>query len=433
MAWWRDAVEVYVVVRAWGTRFFLHRRSPPPVRRLSRVLVLVCEEVTAFHSGRCAACVTVQTMRFTRALIDLAALRQNVAVAKQLAPKSKCMAIVKANAYGHGATTVARAIQPDVDAMGVACISEALELRDAGIECPILLLEGFFTADEIQIAAANNFWVTVENEFHVKSLENADIQEAVKVWLKVDTGMHRLGVQPEDVHNVFNRLQECKNVVDVGDGGIVLMTHFARADELSTDMTRRQLNCFMEACTGLPGSRSASNSAGVLAWPDAHFDWIRPGYMLYGNSPFVDDDVDSAKALKPVMTLKSSVISLRTVPPGDTVGYGGAWTASKPTRIATVSIGYGDGYPRLAGVGTPVLVNGERAYMAGRVSMDMITVDVTHIQHVEIGAEVVLWGPDLLVGEVASYVQTIGYELMTRMPARTPRIVTDDDNTSGSS
>ena len=203
----------------------------------------------------------------------------------------------------------------------------------------------------------------------------------------------------------------------------MLCTHFASADEADNCQTGRQIALFEQITRDLEGPRSAANSPGILAWPESHFDWIRPGYMLYGNSPFADP-LPPAQRLQAVMTLRSAVISLRDVAPGESVGYGASWSAERPSRIATVTIGYGDGYPRLAAHGTPVLVNGHRAPLAGRVSMDMITVDVTDVPGVLVGDPVVLWGPGLPVGEVARHAGTIGYELTTRMPLRTPRVVT---------
>jgi alanine racemase len=356
--------------------------------------------------------------RPNQARINLEALRHNLGLARGLAPRSKAMAVVKANAYGHGVLAVAQALDPLVDALAVACIEEAQALRDAGITAPILLLEGVFEAAELPTAAQRDFWVTIDNERQLRWLESTCVDHPLHCWLKLDTGMHRLGVPPDQAGEFYRRLKACPNA----DDEIVLATHFACADEPDNDLTRSQLEVFDTACRDLPGERSAANSAGVLAWPASHYDWVRPGYMLYGNSPLASDH-PNARDLQPVMTLASAVISLRDVAAGETVGYGASWTAARPSRIATVCIGYGDGYPRLAPNGTPVLVNGRRAVIAGRVSMDMITVDVTDLPGVSIGDEVILWGDDLPVGEIARHAGTIGYELTTRMPARTPRVV----------
>jgi alanine racemase len=238
----------------------------------------------------------------------------------------------------------------------------------------------------------------------------------VTCWLKVDTGMNRLGVSVASACACLARLQSSPNCA----ADIVTYTHFAAADDLRSGQTARQLDVF----NALPitTARSAANSAGVLAWPQAHYNWIRPGYMLYGNSPMLQPHPGAA-TLKPVMTLTSAVIAVRDVAVGDSAGYGAAWTAQRPSRIATVTIGYGDGYPREAPNGTPVIINGQRAPLAGRVSMDMLTVDITDLPGVVPGAEVVLWGDPLPLAEIARHAGTIGYELTTRMPARTPRIV----------
>lgn len=353
--------------------------------------------------------------RPTLAQLDLDALVHNVGVVQRLAPGRKIMAVIKANAYGHGAITVARALHNRVDALAVASIEEALELRRAGVEAPILLLEGVFAAIELLAAAEQDLWLTVENEMHVAWLEQARLPKPVGCWLKVNTGMNRLGVTPDQAPAFFARLQACDNVAD----GTVLSTHFACADDLDSPMTRNQLDAL--GALDIDAPRSAANSAGILAWPDSHLDWVRPGYMLYGNSPMLLPHAN-ADALKPVMSLKASIISLREVAAGETVGYGATWTASRDSRIATLCIGYGDGYPRQMPAGAPVLIRGQRAPLAGRVSMDMVTVDVTDVADAQIGDEVILWGDDLPLSEVAAAADSNGYELLTRMPSRTPRV-----------
>ncbi|MEZ5556689.1 alanine racemase [Haliea sp.] len=352
------------------------------------------------------------------ARLDLSALRHNLALARRLAPRSRVMAVVKANAYGHGATTMARALEPLVDALAVACLEEALELRDAGIRAPVLLLQGAFHPDEVPLAAQHKLWLTIENATQLVWLERATLPAPLHCWLKVDTGMHRLGVAPEQVAEFHQRLLACGKLA----GPPVLTTHFACADQLDHPATLQQIARFERLTQALPGERSAANSPATLAWPDSHYDWIRPGFMLWGNSPFAAPHT-AADTLRPVMTLVSRVTSLRDIAPGEAVGYGATWQATRTSRIATVTVGYGDGYPRGAGNGTPVLVNGQRAPLAGRVSMDMISVDVTDLPGVALGDPVVLWGAGLPVAEVAEKAHTIGYELLTRMPARVPRRV----------
>ncbi len=357
--------------------------------------------------------------RPNQAQLNLDALRHNLGVARAAAPRSKVMAVVKANAYGHGALVAARTLEPLADALAVASIEEALSLREGGIESAILLLEGVFTADELPVCARQGFWPVVQSERQLDWLEHTRLEAPLRCWLKVDTGMHRLGVAPERAAEFHQRLSACANV----SGEIVTCTHFASADELDSAQTEGQLAVFDASTAGLAGPRSAANSPGVLAWPASHYEWIRPGYMLYGDSPFGVPQ-EHADKLRAVMTLRSEVIALREVPAGETVGYGATWRAERDSRIATITVGYGDGYPRTATSGTPVLIKGQRAPLAGRVSMDMITVDVSDLPAVEIGDEVILWGEGLPVGEVARHAGTIGYELLTRMPLRTPRVVT---------
>ncbi|ARN72847.1 alanine racemase [Oceanicoccus sagamiensis] len=355
--------------------------------------------------------------RPTTAFIDLAALKHNFQFAQRLVPEGQCVAVVKANAYGHGAVPVAKALEPLAPALGVACIEEADELRQAGIHKPILLLEGVFTADEIEQASANNYWIMLENQQQLHSLLNAELTQPIKVWLKLDTGMHRLGINPEQVTEFYQQLQASPNV----DNDIILATHLACGDDLGSDFTDTQIACFMAAVKDIDAPLSIGNSSGVLAWPKARTAWNRPGYMLYGNSPF-NIPQENADQLQQVMTLKSAVISVREVAAGESVGYAANWTAERPSTIATIAVGYGDGYPRSAPNGTPVIVNGQRVKLVGNVSMDMITVDVTDLDSVAIGDEVILWGPELTANEIAQWAGTIGYEILTRMPLRAPRI-----------
>jgi len=347
--------------------------------------------------------------------VDLAALVHNYQWACQLAPNSQTMAIVKANAYGHGATQCAMALEAYAPAFGVACIEEALVLRKAGIKKPIALLEGLFTADEVAVAAEQDFWVMVEDPTQISAILNAHLSKPLKVWIKVDTGMHRLGLSPQYVGDYYQQLLASDNVAD----GIVLATHFASADETGNHFTKQQLNLFMETVKPFNTPVSLANSPAIMAWPEAHADWNRAGFMLYGNSP-LDVDHPSSKGLKPVMQMYSAITSLREIDAGQAVGYAQTWRAQRPSTIATVAVGYGDGYPRNAASGTPVLVNGARASLVGRVSMDMITLDVTDLLDVKIGDSVCLWGKDLNINEVASHASTIGYELMTRVTQRLP-------------
>ncbi|MCL6417506.1 alanine racemase [Aestuariirhabdus sp. Z084] len=361
--------------------------------------------------------------RPAKASIDLNALRNNYRLAQQVAPQSKNLAVVKANAYGHGAVACARALESLTPAFAVACIEEALKLRASGIRKPILLLEGIFTADEVAIAAQADFWLMVENNQHLEQIEASNPDHPVRVWIKLDTGMHRLGMEPAVFPAAYARLKAMPQV----DDEIVIVTHFSSADNLADPSTPRQIEKFHAACKGIEAPKSLANSAAIMAWPKARAEWNRPGFMLYGASPFEQPQAVADKLL-PVMTLTSAVIGLRHIEAGEAVGYARSWVANRPSVIATLAIGYGDGYPRHAPSGTPVLVNGRRAPLVGRVSMDMITVDVTDLPPVSLNDRVVLWGEELPVNEVASHAGTIGYELLTRMTGRVPLSYRGGDN-----
>ena len=363
--------------------------------------------------------------RPAKALIDLEALRHNFQLANGLSPHSQNMAVIKANAYGHGAVPVAHALEELVPAFGVACVEEAIELREAGIETPIHLLEGAFTPDEIDIAAEQNFSLAVVNQEQKRAILNANPSTPLRVWIYVDTGMHRLGISPDELTSTYREMATSANVA----GDIIIATHFACADDLNSDFTSIQMSRLDpglgESNPRLNAPKSLANSAGLLGWPETRAEWNRPGIMLYGSSPFSVPHQDADRLL-PVMTFQSAVIALRNILPGETVGYAATWKAERPSRIATVAIGYGDGYPVHAPNGTPVLINGQRCPMVGRVSMDMITVDVTDLPDVAIGNEVVLWGKGLSVNEIAACAGTISYELLARMPRRTPRVYNNE-------
>lgn len=359
--------------------------------------------------------------RPTQALIDLNALKHNYRLACSLAPASRIMPVVKANAYGHGAAEISKALtEENAVAFAVACIEEAIELRNSHIQQPILLLQGQFTRDEIIEAANKNFWLMIGNQPQLDAITNAQLNKPVRVWLKVDTGMHRLGITPDELGNFYQRLKASSNVHD----NITIATHFACADELDDPATQQQTTMFKQVVADINTETSLANSAAMLGWRQTHADWNRPGLMLYGTSPFSSAH-SIADQLKTVMTLKSQVISVRDINTGEAIGYSQSWRAERPSRIATITIGYADGYPRHAPNGTPVLINGQRAPMAGRVSMDMITVDVTDLPETQIGDEAILWGNELPVNEVAEHAGTISYELLARMPMRTPRVYID--------
>ncbi|WP_261841682.1 alanine racemase [Aliamphritea ceti] len=351
--------------------------------------------------------------RAAKIRVDLDAIRHNFSLARSLSPGSNAAAIIKANAYGHGAVEVAKALESEADAFGVACIEEGVELVEAGISKPVLLLEGFFESSELDYISANGMWTAIHSLQQIDVLAEAKLSQPVKVWLKMDSGMHRLGVAPADYQLAYKRLTELDNVSDV-----ILMSHFASADDPSDAMTTQQLEIFDAHTQGIDAPSSVANSAGILEWGDARRDWLRPGLMLYGATPF-EQSQENADKLIPAMTLVSEVIAVRDVQPGQTVGYSGTWTPEEGVaRVGTVALGYADGYPRYAGTGTPVLVNGQRSRIIGRVSMDMLAIDLTGIEGADVGTEVEFWGKNLKAAEIAGYCNTIPYTLFTGIQRR---------------
>ncbi|MEE2023294.1 alanine racemase [Alkalimonas mucilaginosa] len=346
------------------------------------------------------------------ARIDVSALKHNLARVREVASGCKVLAVLKANAYGHGMLNVAEQLQ-QADAFGVARLDEALALRAGGIVKPIVLLEGFFDADELPQIVASNLQVVVHQQEQIDAILAAELDAPIRVWLKMDTGMHRLGLPPEHYQAAHQLLSQSPNC----SPGIRLMSHFACADDLACPDTTEQLQRFHHWTQGLSGEVSLANSAAVLGWPHSHGDWVRPGLMLYGVSPLLGKQ-GAEHDLQPVMTLCSRVIAVRDVAAGETVGYGSAWQAQQATRLAVVAIGYGDGYPRNVPNGTPVLMQGRRFPVVGRVSMDMLTVDIGDVM-IRPGEQVVLWGQGLPVEEIAALVGTIPYELLCNI---TPRV-----------
>lgn len=351
-------------------------------------------------------------MKAATAWIDTDALQANLESIKSRAPHSKMLAVVKANAYGHGLLKVAKTAK-SADAFGVARIEEALQLRAGGIVKPILLLEGFYSDGDLPILVTNNIQTVVHCEEQLQALEQTELETPVVVWLKVDSGMHRLGVSSEQYHDFVERLHNCKNVAKP----LRYMSHFACADELDSLVTPTQIDTFTSLTQGCLGERSLAASAGILAWKDSHLDWIRPGIIMYGVSPFADTSA-ADYGFTPAMTLKSHLIAVSDVKANEKVGYGGIWQSERDTKVGVIAIGYGDGYPRTAPNGTPILVNGRKVPIAGRVSMDMLTVDLGPDSTDKVGDEAVLWGQGLPAEEVASHIGTIAYELVTKLTSR---------------
>ncbi|MDF7679341.1 alanine racemase [Enterobacteriaceae bacterium ESL0689] len=352
-------------------------------------------------------------MQAATVIINRRALRHNLQRLRQLAPASKLVAVVKANAYGHGLLATAHAL-PDADAFGVARLEEALCLRAGGITQSILLLEGFFDSADLPIISAQQLHTVVHNLDQLLALEKAVLTDPVTVWLKLDTGMHRLGVLPEQAEDFYQRLSRCKNVRQP----VNVVSHFARADEPQSSATEDQLAIFRAFTAGKPGLRSIAASGGILLWPLSHFDWVRPGIILYGVSPLEAPSVGADFGCQPVMSLTSVLIAVREHQAGEPVGYGGTWVSERDTRLGVVAMGYGDGYPRAAPSGTPVQVNGREVPIVGRVAMDMICVDLGPDAQDKPGDPVMLWGEGLPVERIAAITKVSAYELITRLTSR---------------
>ncbi len=344
-----------------------------------------------------------------QASFDLAALKNNVAVARRHAGGAAMMAVIKANAYGHGLLRVARTL---TDAAGFALLEldDAVRLRDAGYHQRILLLEGFFSVAELPEIEHHGLSIMMHCREQLQMLKTLRTDKKIDVYLKFNTGMNRLGFPATDADRVIEELSALPCV-----GEIVLTTHFSDAEGVSG--IEWQMREF-EGCVARPGyARSLANSAALLRFPDARGDWVRPGLMLYGASPLQDTNALKL-GLKPVMTLKSAIIAIQQIKRGDSVGYGGLFLADRPMRIGVVACGYADGYPRHAHNGVPVLIEGVSVPMAGRVSMDMLCVDLTDVPHARVGSPAVLWGEGLPVEAVAAAAGTVSYELLCALARR---------------
>ena len=352
--------------------------------------------------------------RLIRAVIDTGALRHNLGKIRERARGARVMAVVKANAYGHGLVPTALALA-EVDAFAVARLEEGVALRAQGITQPIVLLEGVFAGEQLLEAARYGFDLVVHDALQIEILEESSGPHRFVLWIKIDTGMNRLGFRPGEFPSAFERLRNLKPA----PLEIRLLTHLARADEPQNPMTAEQVTRFREAIRGLDCPISIANSAGIFSELHLGCDWVRPGLALYGASPFADR-IGSALGLEPAMSLETSIIAVRKVPRGETVGYGGIWRAQRESKIAIVAAGYGDGLARALPNGTPVLIDGRRAPLCGRVSMDMIAVDVTELAGVQVGSAALLWGKGLPVEEIARHAGTIPYELLCGVSQRVP-------------
>ena len=351
-----------------------------------------------------------------QAQIDLSALVHNLNVARQYAPNAHLMAIIKANAYGHGLLHTAQALK-EADAFALLELDAAISLREAGYRQPILLLEGFFTTQELALFEQYQLSAVVHHNEQVIMLSTSK-QQGLNIFLKINTGMNRLGLSPEQFPKTLETLTTLRSIRH-----ITLMTHFANADDVTDNESfTQQLQCFNRLTTELTQPRSLANSAAIMRYPETHADWIRPGIMLYGASPFADKTAKELN-LKPVMTLSSNIIAIHHLKKGSSVGYGGLFIADKPTKIGIVACGYADGYPRHAPTNTPVLVSNQRSKILGRISMDMLAVDLTNIKNAQLNSPVTLWGKGLPIEEVAKSAGTISYELLCALSPRVEKIV----------
>lgn len=346
------------------------------------------------------------------ARIDLTALRDNLGIVRSLCPASRVMAMIKADAYGHGLLPVARALEA-ADGFAVARLDEALQLRDAGIRQRVLLLGTLLDETELATCSARRIDVTAHDQDTVTSIAAVARRAPLRVWLKLDSGMHRLGLDPAAFAAANRTLS-----VHSGIAELVHMTHFSSAGEPGSAATDQQWARFVAAHQDYPQAAiSAANSAALISRPETRGDWVRPGIMLYGDDPLGGHQL----ALRPAMTLRARVIAVRTIPAGESVGYNQRWTSTRPSRIATVGIGYGDGYPRHARGGTPVLLNGSLVPLVGQVSMDLLAVDVSDCGPVVPGDEAILWGAELPAATIAECANTITYELFTSLSQRADR------------
>ncbi len=346
-----------------------------------------------------------------QAHIDPNALENNLHVARR-ATSSRIMAVIKADGYGHGLMCVAQALSA-ADGFALLDIQDAIALREAGYRQTILLLEGFFSEDDLPLIAEYDLTSVIHSTWQIKLLDAYPKRGSLDVWLKVSSGMNRLGFVSQQVTQAMEQLRRHSAVRD-----ITLMTHFAHADE--TRGIDEQLEIFNALAAPHRVARSLANSAALLRYPESHGDWVRPGIMLYGASPFTDTTAQQL-GLKPAMTLSSRIIATQELNAGDEVGYSASFRADRSMRIGVVACGYADGYPRHAPNGTPTLVNGQRTQLTGRISMDMLCVDLSNLPDGQVGSEVVLWGTGLPVEEVARAAGTISYELTCAVTQRVPK------------
>ena len=349
--------------------------------------------------------------RPVQALIELSKLEQNLSVVRRYAPNARIMAVIKANAYGHGLIRTAKALK-NADGFAILELDSAIRLRKAGFRQPILLLEGFFSMAELAQFKQYQLSAVIHHQAQLEML-SAFEYKGLDVFIKLNTGMNRLGFSPTEFPFAFHSL-----IKNSAINQITLMTHFADADDPSgKEKVNKQIECFNTITSGLNQPRSLANSAAIIRYPQTHHEWVRPGIMLYGASPLAEKTADQL-GLQPVMTVSSKLIATQNLKVGDRVGYGGLFHVTRPMRIGIVACGYADGYPRHAPTGTPILVNGKLTRTIGTVSMDMMTVDLSHIDNSELNCPVVLWGKGQPVDEIAHSANTISHELLSAIAPR---------------
>ncbi len=346
------------------------------------------------------------------ATVNLDAVRHNIQVIRQQSQGARVMSVIKANAYGHGLKRIIPALT-EVDGVAVARVDEGVVCRLAGFTRPVTVLEGFICMDELLKVQKHDLNVVIHDQQQLELLKQGSFEKPLSVWLKVDTGMNRLGFSPEEFAEVYDFLSHYPGIRQP----VALMTHLSSADLLDRPETRQQITLFKKLTDGLPGDKSIANSAGIIAWSEAQADWIRPGIMIYGVSPFAHK-TGIELGLRPAMTLHSYLIAVKKIQPGQRVGYAGTWECLEPTQLGIVAIGYGDGYSRYAVNGTPVLVNGAQSTLVGRVSMDMIAVNLGEHSNAHSGDPVTLWGDGLPVEQIARYANTIPYTLLCGVTQR---------------
>jgi len=350
--------------------------------------------------------------RQTEIIINLKALKHNFQQVKTFSPNSKIIAMVKANAYGHGLRRVAKALC-NTDAFGVACLEEAMVLRQEGLKNKIILMEGFFSKKEITEIQEYHCDIVLHHHEQLDLILKSRLSFPVTVWLKINTGMNRLGFSPDEVLPIYQQLIASKNI----QKPIRFMTHFSDADNVKNSKTNYQIEEFNRIIAGFSGEHCLANSAGIIGFDHSHAEWVRPGIMLYGVSPFIDSTAKEFN-LHPVMTLKSKLIAVRHQKKGDAIGYGSAWICPEDMLVGVVAIGYGDGYPRHAESGTPTLINNKICPIVGRVSMDMMSVDLRNCIEAKVGDLVTLWGAGIPVETIAQHASTISYDLLCGLTSR---------------